>query len=208
MFEFQLQRAQQIDPISQMKFHKPFGLFYYNNKLYWGDYLFHSVFAYDLSTKQVSRGEFPGGTFQPWYVIPTENDPSILYVNDGVTNYKAQWDGTSPTANVKNPIFSVETGPKYTNRTLTFAKVAPNCDLVFGTLGTKLCVDKSISGTYKYNGKSGVKKIISNQIEAGEVEWNADGTKFYQIDPCGSVVHEYDYDAKTGKICKKIKPSF
>lgn len=185
-----------------MKFHKPFGLFYYRNKLYWGDYLFHSVFAYDLTTQQISQGQLPGGTFQPWYAIPTENDPSILYVNNGVTNYIVQWDGTNSNATVIRPTFSVETDPRYVNHTLAFARVAPNCDLVFGTLGTKLCVDKCNSGTYKYNEKSGVKRLLSHQQLAGDVEWNADGTKFYQLDPCGSVVREYDYDAKTGKICK------
>lgn len=186
-----------------MKFHKPFGLFYCKNKLYWGDYLFHSTFAYDLTTKQISQGNL-GETFQPWYAIPTQNDPSKLYVNNGITNYKIRWDGISPTATVVRPTFSVETSPKYANRTLAFMKVAPNCDLVFGTLGTKLCVDQCNSATYKYNKKSGVKKLLSHQLLAGEVEWNADGTKLYQLDPCANVVREYDYDAKTGKICNKI----
>lgn len=182
-----------------MKFHKPFGLFYSNNKLYWGDYLFHSIFAYDLCTKQVTRGEFPGDTFQPWYVLPVENNPNLFLANNGVKNYLVQWDGKSPTANEIRPTFSVEND--IVNHTLAYAKVAPNCDIVFGTLGTKLCVDKSNSNTYVYNDKSGVRRILSNQIESGEVEWNADATKFYQIDPCGSVVREYDYDAETGQIC-------
>lgn len=183
-----------------MKFHKPLNLFYYKNKLYWGDYLFHSLFAYDLRTKQISQGEFPGGTFQPWYVLPIENNPSFFYTNDGTTNYLVQWDGTSPTANTIRPTFSVE--KNIANHTLTYANVAPNCDIVFGTLGTKLCADQSNSGTYEFNDKSGVRNILSNQLLSGTVEWNADATKFYQIDPCGSVVREYDYDRKTGKICK------
>lgn len=187
-----------------MKFHKPFGLIYAKNKLYWVDYLFHSIYAYDLSTKQVSKGELSGGTFQPWYIVPFAADPTRFYVNNGVTNYEVQWDGTSPNVNIVRPTFTVENGPMYVNHTLAFAQVAPNCDLVFGTLGTKLCVDQCNSGTYVHNKKSGVKKIIANQIEAGEVKWNADGTKMYQIDPCGDAVREYDYDAKTGKICNKI----
>lgn len=177
---------------------------YSSNKLYWADYLFHSIFAYDLSTKEITRGKLPGGTFQPWYVVPTEYDPSLFYVNNGTINYIIQWDGKCSNAKVVEQTFSVEN--KIVNHTLAYAKVAPNCDIVFGTLGIKLCADKSNSGTYEYNDKSGVKKIISNQIESGEVEWNEDGTKFYQIGPCEDDVWEYDFDAKTGKICNKISP--
>lgn len=130
-----------------------------------------------------------------------------MFINNGVTHYKALWDGEGPSANIVKPIFSVETD--IVNHTLAFAKVAPNCDLIFGTLGTKLCVDQSNSATYKYNRKSGVTIMLSNQIQAGEVEWNADGTKMYQIDPCGSVVREYSYDPKTGDICNgKQKSTF
>lgn len=159
------------------------------------------MFAYDLTTEEISQGEFPGGTLLPWYVIPTEDDPSILYVNNGTTNYEAQWDQTSPTAELLDPIFSVESD--IANHTLTYAKVAPNCDIVFGTLGTKLCADQSNSGTYVYNDAIGVRKILSDQIESGLLEWNAEETKLYQIRPCEDDVYEYDYNARTGIICKK-----
>lgn len=159
------------------------------------------MFSYDLATKEISRGEFRGGTFLPWYVIPTEDDPSVLYVNNGTTNYAAQWDQSRSTAELLDSIFSVESD--IVNHTLTYAKVAPNCDIVFGTLGTKLCADQSDSGTYVYNQETGVRKILSDQIESGVVEWNADGTKLYQIRPCEDDVYEYDYDAETGNICKK-----
>lgn len=158
------------------------------------------MFAYDLTTEEISQGEFPGGTLLPWYVIPTAHDPSALYVNNGTTNYEAQWDQTSPTE-LLDPIFSVESD--IANHTLTYAKVAPNCDIVFGTLGTKLCADQSNSGTYVYNDAIGVRKILSDQIESGLLEWNAEETKLYQIRPCEDDVYEYDYNARTGIICKK-----
>lgn len=138
-------------------------------------------------------------------MIPYENDPSDFNANAGVSNYKVRWELKDPTPNIVRRIFAVESGSISVNRTLAFAKVAPNCDLVFGTLGTKLCGDDPISSTYTYNKKSGVTKITSNQIEAGEVAWNAEGTRMYQIDPCASVVRQYDYDAETGEICNKIR---
>lgn len=204
-----LQRAIKVEPISEQTFHKPFGLFYYRDKLYWEDYLRHSIFEYGLTTKRITQGEFAvvlGA--KPWYVIPYENDPADFNVNNGVTNYKVRWETKDPAPDIVRPIFSVEIGPIYVNRTLAFAKVAPNCDLVFGTLGSKLCADDWISGTYTYNKESGVTKMISNQIEAGEVAWNDDGTKMYQINPCGNVVREYNYDAKTGDICNKMTANF
>lgn len=133
-------------------------------------------------------------------MIPTEDDPTLFYVNNDTTNYIVQWDGNCSNATLVGQTFSVE--KNIVNHTLAYAKVAPNCDIVFGTLGKKLCVDQTNSGTYEYNEKSGVKRIISNQIESGLVEWNENGTKLYQIGPCEDDVWEYDYDTKTGEICK------
>lgn len=173
------------------------------NNVYWADYLLGAIICYNTIDGQLYIGKITPAAM-PWYVMPYKKKPNRFLINDGVKNYIVNWDSRSPTANVIKDAFTVENGPQYVNRTVAFAKVAPNNELVFGTLGTKLCVDQPISSTYRYTKQCAIQNIFSNQILAGAVDWNADGTKMYQISPCESVVREYHYDKKTGMLCNFI----
>lgn len=39
-------------------------------------------------------------------------------------------------------------------------------------------------------------------MAAGEIYWNAAGTKFYQLSSCEAVIREYDYNRNIGKKFK------
>lgn len=194
--------SQTIQPISDIKYKKPFGLFYdaSNRKLFFADYLLNQIVCYDLTEKRTYAATTSPITIEPWYIIPFEKDPNRFLVNDATTNYIVAWDTKSTTAKIIRSEFTVES--QYVNKTCTIAKVAPNCEVIFGTLGKKLCVDESNSATYAYNERSGVRTIISHQMAAGEIEWNEDGSKFYQLSSCDAVVREYDYNRNNGKICE------
>lgn len=195
----------QISPISDetTKYPKPFGLYYdaQHRRLFWADYLLHQIVCYNLNDGRIYAAT-TSPRIDPWYIVPFENDPYLFLVNNGTTNYVIGWDTKSAAARIIRKDFAVETSS--VNNTCSIAKVAPNCDIIFGTLRTKLCIDGANSATYSYNEAAGIREIIQNQVTSGEVGWNADGTKFYQLDSCGGVVREYHYNRNTGLICKLI----
>lgn len=57
---------------------------------------------------------------------------------------------------------------------------------------------------YRYIKGEGVKDLLHNIHVSNGLAWNEKEKKFYFIDSCKFDVKEYDYDQKSGEICKLI----
>lgn len=57
---------------------------------------------------------------------------------------------------------------------------------------------------YRYIKGEGVKDLLHNIHVSNGLAWNEKEKKFYFIDSCKFDVKEYDYDQKSGDICKLI----
>lgn len=177
-------------------------------RLYLGNYADGKLLCYIPSDKKVYEATAPTITV-PWYLVPVkrcsknETGPSNMFLTTrNHTNVVIGWDGQSSNATVLRDTITVETDPSLVSHNLHTAKASRQGHLIFGTLRSNLCGNSSepLAAGYSYSKCYGVETIIRDQKIFGGFEWNAEGTKMYQIDSCGMSVYEHDYDAKTGKI--------
>lgn len=177
-------------------------------RLYLGDYADGKFLCYIPSEKKVYEATAPTIDI-PWYLVPVKRcskngtGPSNLFLTTRkLTNVLVEWDGKSPNATVARNAFAVETDPSLALHSLHTAKASRQGHLIFGTIRSVLCGNTSepAAAGYSYSKCYGVERIIRDQKVFGGFEWNAEGTKIYQIDACGMSVYEHDYDPKTGKI--------
>lgn len=70
-----------------------------------------------------------------------------------------------------------------------------------------MCSDTpaTYGGLFRYDKCKGVKELLSNFKVTGGFDWNAKGDKFYFVDSCRRTIRKFDYNGKTGKICKYTK---
>lgn len=118
-----------------------------------------------------------------------------------------EWNGKSDHARIIGTTFSVEEKPKYDGNYWHVAKASPIKHQFFGsTYRTEVCSSSSAANAslYRYQKKHGVQRLIKNQKVPAGIDWNIKNNKFYQVDSCNGIILEYDFDPKTGDICKYL----
>lgn len=108
-----------------------------------------------------------------------------------------QWDGRSPNANVIRNVFSVNG-----SNNMNYAAVGPNGRLYAGTFGAELCSSVANSSLYSFSRKAGVQTVFTGMKMNLGFAWYAKKQKFYYLDSCQFRITEFDWDPKTGMICK------
>lgn len=116
------------------------------------------------------------------------------------------WDGTSDIAKVIRIVAEVEQEPQYERNRFNDGKADPNGRVFAGTMRFEECVDipEVAEGTlYRFTRNQPAGVAVLNDIAiANGLTWNAATHKFYYVDTCACNIREFNYDIRTGNICK------
>lgn len=154
-----------------------------------------------MATGTIHEAVVPG-IVTPAFIIPSKCQDDRLIINNHLSTIKIKWNGVDPAATIEQDVFTVQSDVP-TNNYLA-GKASPQCQFYGGTYRTQMCSDtpSTHGGLFKYNRCKGVKELLSDFKVTGGFEWSANGKKFYFVDSCNRAIWEYDYNGKTGKICK------
>lgn len=140
------------------------------------------------------------------FILPVEGTCNEFAVGIGRRVGVVRWDGKSPKAKLVRIAFEVEHGNEFKSNRFNDAKADPSGRFYGGTMRLEECGDlfDSANGSfYKYAAGEEVTKLRSDVAVSNGLAWNVDTNKFYYIDSCQLDVKEFDYDPKTGAICRK-----
>lgn len=121
-----------------------------------------------------------------------------------------EWFGEEPNPRIIRETFTIEAAPEYATNVLNIGQASPQGTFLGGTFINRICDSSAAptAGFYRYSKKCGVKKIsVPNLKVSAGIAWNADSTKLYHVSTCDRVVREFNYNPKTGKVCKFPKKS-
>jgi gluconolactonase len=130
------------------------------------------------------------------------NDRHFI-LGDGKKISLVDWDGVSAKAELVRTVGEVEFDME--NNRWNDAKVDPFGRFYGGTMRLEACgdiFDAALGTFYRYSNSSGFTPLKSKIGVSNGLAWNATTNKFYYIDSCTLDVKEFDYDPKTGGICK------
>lgn len=124
-----------------------------------------------------------------------------------------QWDGKSTVAKVLRIAFEVEQDNTLQNSALNDGKADPIGRLYTGTISSGVSneikefddIFKNSNYTnvlYRYDTKTKVIEVRNKIGLSNGLAWNEKKNKFYYVDSCDSNINEFNYDPKTGDICK------
>lgn len=115
-----------------------------------------------------------------------------------------EWNGKNDTARVVRTWFSVEQAPKYDKNYWNIAKASPTHQFYGSTYRTEVCSLSSSpnASLYRFTKKLGSVRLLRNEKVPAGIDWNIKENKFYHVDSCNGIIFEYDYNPKTGDICK------
>lgn len=115
------------------------------------------------------------------------------------------WDGKSSKAELIRIAGEVEKEDIYKTNRFNDAKSDPTGRFYGGTMRLEECgniFEKRLGSLYKHSKENGFEKIRENIGVSNGLAWNEKNNKMYYIDSCDMDVKEFDYDSKTGDICK------
>lgn len=168
------------------------------------DFLSGNLISIDYRTKNVSKATIDGVPVCT-FIIPLLKDRNQLLVSNHLSAVVIEWIGTEAVAKVVRDTFTVQAAPEYATNLWNTAAASPKHTFVGGTFRKSICADSSEPNgeLFTYSKKCGVKKIEIPDMKASNgIVWNAEGTKFYHIAACEGHLREFEYDSKTGKICR------
>lgn len=154
----------------------------------------NSIFRYDYNT-QIFYAATISGEISPSFIWPIEgcNDEFVAGL-DGVIKL-IRWNGVSPTATVIRTVLTA-----YGHMNYFLADRAGR--LFFGTLNNTLfCAANNDYAFYRYS-KGSVTKLIGGLKTTTGLAIDYNRNKFYHADACSYEISKFDYDPKTGDICK------
>lgn len=146
------------------------------------------------------------GRTSPSFIVPiSENcatckDLFVVGVMHDVVIVR--WDGVSPQAEVVNTIFSVETDNDLSR--LDIARPDSSGRLYFGTFSNKICGDDPKYSLYRYDKARGVVRLFGSIKTTGGLVFDEKAKLMYHMDTCSAIITAFDYDPKTGDICKCV----
>lgn len=155
---------------------------------------------YDYGENKVYRATIDGAPIL-LFILPINNWADSFLV--GIQNKVVitVWDGRSPKATIIGTLFKLGT-----NSTIRINDVKTDNYGRFygGTKNVAGCDTNEIgeSSFYNYQPYKGVKKFFDGVKISNGLTWVRQTNKFYYVDSCSYDVKEFDYDPKTGDICK------
>lgn len=160
-----------------------------------------SILRYDFKENKTYSAKIDGEPVVS-FIIPVASTTDQFAVGIGRRVGIVQWDGVSSQAKLGPICFEVDEEDK--NR-FNDAKADPVGRFYGGTMHYEELGDlfDVAAGTfYRYIKGEGVKDLLHNIHVSNGLAWNEELKKFYFVDSCKYDIKEYDYDQKTGDICK------
>lgn len=139
------------------------------------------------------------------FIIPVEGTKNEFAIGIGRRVGIISWDGKSPKAQLVRIALEVEKGERYKTNRFNDAKADPTGRFYGGTMRLEECGDifEAAEGSfYKYAKDEELTLLRSDIGVSNGLTWDAKRGKFYYIDTCALDVKAFDYDIKTGNICK------
>lgn len=142
------------------------------------------------------------------FLIPIEGSDDLFAIGVATRVTKIiRWDGKSTFAEVVDSnAFAVEQELKYITNFWHIAKADPSGRFIGGTLRSQFCNDLPTANAslYRYTKEDGVKRLIDGFKVTGGMDWDVKSNTFYIVDICGNIIEAYDWNPKTGDICKSF----
>lgn len=126
----------------------------------------------------------------------------LFAVGSGRDAILVKWDGKSPQAQVvgSQKLFSVE--PDNPRGQTNIAMADRYGRLYEGPSSMEFCSAPPNQSFYRYTNKRGLERLFTGVQATTGIAIDEDAGKLYHIDGCSFVLTAYDYDPKTGDICK------
>lgn len=192
--------------LTSEKFASPYAPYFDTSlqRLLMVDFFDGSLINIDYKTKQTIKATIDG-VHKPTFLIPLKTNPNQFLVSNHLTAAVVEWSGKEPAAKVVREAFSIQADAK---SNWNIALASPNCNFFGGTFRGSVCANSSEPNAefFIYSKESGVEKVDVPGLKASAgIVWNKEGTKFYHTAGCSRTIREFNYDSKTGKICKFSK---
>lgn len=158
-----------------------------------------SILRYDYAENRVYRATVEGAPIL-LFILPIKcsNDQFLVGINRQAVII--QWDGRSPKATPIGTLFEVDTG---TSNRFNDCKTDAHGRFYGGTKSVDTCDGTTPTGSfYKFEKRNGLKNLFGNISISNGFTWARKTNKFYYIDSCAYDIKEFDYDPKTGDLCK------
>lgn len=142
------------------------------------------------------------------FIIPVVGTSDEYAVGLGRRVGVMRWDGRSPKAKLMRIALEVESGEEYAGNNFNDAKADPRGRFYGGTLRELECMNLTVpthGNLYRFSVDQSV--IALNMPHTVRVSngmaFNKNANKYYFIDSCDFDVKQFNYNPKTGDICKQ-----
>lgn len=181
----------------------------HTQSLYFIDFLSNAsqksaIYRYSYRNGIVYSASIPGAQ-TVGFVYPVREGckecSDLFAVGSGRDIIFIKWDGKSPQAQVVGQkLFSIEPdNPKgHTN----IAVADRHGRIYIGPFSLEFCSAPPTQLFYRYTNKRGLERLFTGLRATTGIAIDEDAGKLYHIDGCSFVLTAYDYDPKTGDICK------
>lgn len=165
----------------------------------------NTLLRYDYKENRVYTASIINRNKFASFLIPLKCKKNQFAVGIGRSIEIIKWDGCSPFAKVIRTIVNVEVDSRYDTNVFNDGKADPCGRFFGGTERTAFCRNDSQlanASFYRFTSEDGLRQLKSDVYSSNGLTWNTKKKKFYYIDSCKFDIKEYDYDKKTGEICK------
>lgn len=163
---------------------------------------------YDYRENRVYAARIRNRTEFTSFIIPIKCKKNQFAVGLGRNIEIIHWDGCSQEAEVIRTVINVEPDSFYSTNSLNDAKADPHGRFYGGTERSLFCKDDpkvANASFYLYTKRDGLVRFRSDVYSSNGLTWNKKKRKFYYVDSCKFDIKEYDWNPKTGAICKLTK---
>lgn len=160
-----------------------------------------SLLRYDYDANRVYRATVEGAkTLQ--FILPIQCTADQFLIGIDRTATIAEWDGRSPNITVVQKLFELDCG---TSNVINDIKTDEHGRFYGGTKCVESCdTNSKASGAfYGYEKGKCLAKYFENVFISNGLTWVRWSNKFYYVDSCSYDIKEFDYDPRTGAICKR-----
>lgn len=160
---------------------------------------------YDYHLNRVFSARIRNRTAFSSFIIPLKCKKNQFAVGVGRNIEVINWDGVSDEATVLRTVINVEPDEFYSTNSLNDAKADPTGRLYAGTERALFCKDDPTvanASLYSFSKRTGLVQYVTNVYSSNGLVWNKNKRLFYYVDSCKFYIREYEWDPKTGAICK------
>lgn len=166
-----------------------------------------SIYRYSVADGVLYSAVIEGAKEPIGYIVPVRREckrcKNVLSVGIGHDGVLIEWDGVTKTARILKKLFSVDA-----NDPMSLTDIArPDRmgRLYGGSFAPTFCLTARNKTFYKYSSVEGYTPLFHDIYTTSGVAFNDKTNTIYQVDVCLLLISEFDYDPKTGNICKSFQ---